>query len=188
MRIEMLGPPTSGKTSLVRELICQGIGAGSPHSYKIIPKKWNAFADRIRETYDDRELFKKQLQTLPTKTLNALGTAYYGDKFKGPVVYDELVALCGLSLAIRHKGDWQWYFEEMPMPGLLVVLECSDETVISRNQARGDRNRTAKSLRAFHKMPEIIEILKKRKGGKILFLNTDKLSTYQCAKKVIKCL
>ena len=187
MRIEMLGPPTAGKSSLVRELVLSGIGKGNVQYHAPIPQTWESFAKRIESTYSDRMLFKKRLQSLPEKTLNALSTAHYGDQFKGPVVYDELVALCGLSMAIRHSDNWHWYFEQMPMPGLLVVLECSLDTIIKRNQARGERDRTKKSIRAFDKMAEIKPLIEKR-GGNVIYLNTDELNSYQCAKQVLKCL
>ena len=182
MRIEMFGPPTSGKSSLVRELTMMGIGRGYIMEGEKIPKQWEPFKANIEKAYIEHP----GLKTLPGKSINALHTAAYGDKFKGWIVYDELVALCGISMAIRHD-PWQWYFEQMPMPALLVVLECSEQTLINRNKARAERSRIDKTMRAVSKIRYIMPILDKR-GANILKLNTDQLTTKQCAKEVIQCL
>lgn len=178
----MLGAPTSGKSSLVRELVLRGVGRGFVDQRKKMPPEWKPFRKKIVKTFEQYP----GLKTLPGKTTKALSAACYGDDFNGPIVYDELVAQCGLSLAIRHE-PWQWYFEEMPMPGLLVYLYCSNETLVNRNEARGERSHIEKTMRAVGKLEEIMAIIGRREG-KVLQLNTDNLTTKECAKEVLQCL
>jgi hypothetical protein len=187
MRIEFIGPPTTGKSTLHKHLATKGIHrAFIEYGRSVeIPESWKPFADKVSASYSDTNLFRKRLAQLPDKTINALKSAYRSEYYPGHIVFDELVAQCGISMAIRHKGDWSWYFEEMPLPGLLVVLSAPKEVLIERNELRQERSRVKKTLRAVKVMPKILSILKARNCN-MIELDTSTVSVKQATKEILK--
>ena len=171
----MLGPPTAGKSTIVRALIKGGIAHGRRTGD--IPLEWRAFADKIltpcaTRSYlknPDSRYYKKPLLRLQHKTLDALAWAYNGDIADRPYIYDELVAQYGLSLAIRTRSDCAWYFEEMPLPGLLVVLSASRDVLLERNVQRGHSNRPKKTISCLNRLSSIIRILNRRDCNMLKF-------------------
>lgn len=179
MRLEMLGPPTAGKTTIWRGLRARGLLIGR-WDESARPSPNDAFAARVRETYA-LEPYEK----LPDKTLSALVAAKKADKNKQLVVFDELVVQCGLSLAIRIKSDWTWYFHEMPLPKHLLVLDAPVEELLKRNLARGAKNRAEKTLRAVGMMP-IIRTLLVNRSVPLIEYDTSRVSPQQIVDEVAK--
>lgn len=187
MRIEMLGPPTAGKSTIVRALVKGGIAQG--RKIGEIPLEWRVFADKILTIYATRSNFKKQITRLSHKTLDVLAWAHNGDIADRPYIYDELVAQYGLSLAIRTRSDWTWYFEEMPLPGLLVVLSASRNVLFERNVQRGDRNRPKKTISCLNRLSSIVRILHRRDCNMLKF-DTGEKSIESIVKEItgaVKC-
>lgn len=188
MRIEMCGPPTSGKSTLARELKKRGIPRGTILPADQTPKKWQSFVNFINEVYG-----KTEYKSLPTKTLSSLASAYIADHIKEPRVFDELVILCGISMAIRlPKECSEKYFSEAPLPSVLVYLTADTKTLMLRNEIRGNKDRKEKipqwkekTLKAIDACNKYIPILKKR-GCNILTFNTDITPTRLIADNVME--
>lgn len=179
MRIEMCGPPTAGKSQLVKELVKAGIQRGPKKVTAEPPKKWSSFSDFIRHAYSVKT-FKK----LPIKTLMSLSLADIGDKYSGHMVFDELVILCGFSMAIRFPKEYpDRYFAEAPLPGALIYLTADVNTLLERNLARGEKNRPEKTMRMVHACDQYIPVLKER-GCNILTFDTTRTSTTEIVKKI----
>ena len=189
MRVEMFGPPTVGKSTLCRALRKFDI-AHNTLGHGRVPDTWLPFAEKISAVYNDQALFKKRGPFLPDKflrkTLQALATAGNADCFSYPVTYDELVVQCGLSMAIRLLGDWSWYFRELPLPGLLVVLTAPDKTLMERNRQRGYyRDHSEKTMRVVRVMPKILDILHDRQCPMLEF-DTSTLVAVEMARLTLK--
>lgn len=179
MRIEMCGPPTAGKSQLVRELVKSGIQRGPKTSNAAPPKKWDDFSDFIRYAYSVKT-FKK----LPIKTLMSLALADVGDNYPGYMVFDELVILCGFSMAIRFPKEYSdRYFAEAPLPEFLIYLTADVNTLLKRNLERGEKNRPEKTMRMVHACNHYIPILKER-GCNILEFDTTKTSTIEIVNQI----
>jgi len=184
MRIEMFGPPTSGKSTVVRQLSQFGVACGQYGDENEIPPEWKWFSKRVRMAFLDRKVFKKQLEKLPGKSLAALAGAYAADQVKYPVVCDEFVAMCGLSMAIRSWKDCIWYFEDMPLPSLLVVLNAPFEVLVQRNLQRGVRSRVKKTERTLPFLAAALEILKRR-GCRVMEFDTSVCEPVDIAMAVV---
>ncbi len=184
----MFGPPTVGKSALCRALRELGI-AHNILSHDRVPEAWLPFAEKIGAVYNDPALFNRRGPFLPDKflrkTLRALATAGNADRSSYPVTYDELVVQCGLSMAIRLLGDWSWYFRELPLPGLLVVLTAPDETLMERNRQRGNRDHSEKTMRVVNTVPKILAILRERQCPMLEF-DTSTLAAVEMARLTLK--
>lgn len=181
MRIEMCGPPTSGKSTIVRGLRERDIRRGSRLSDSQTPKEWQSFVNFINQAYE-----KTDYKKLPTKTLSSLASAWAGDHSDKIVVFDELVILCGISMAIRLPKEYSIkYFSEAPLPGILIYLTADTETLLSRNEARGEKNRPEKTIRAIKACNEYIPILEER-GCNILTFNTSKIRPPLIIEKILE--
>jgi len=182
MRIEMTGPPTAGKSRLVRELVKQGVPKGVVGEIKNIPKEWEPFAGTVRKIYNGTSY-----KSLPDKTLRAIAAAYVGDKHKGLMVYDELLILVGFSLAIRMPEFAMKYFNKVPLPGALIMLNADWETIKARNEERGDRSRPDKSKRCIRSHKIYLPVLENR-GCRIMRFNTANLGAEKIAKLILRKL
>jgi len=181
MRIEMCGPPTAGKSQLVKTLKQMGITRGPKTTNNSPPKEWFPFAEFVRETYKTTT-YKK----LPTKTLMSLASAWMGDKTPKPIVFDELVILCGFSMAIRlPKECSDRYFAEAPLPAILVYLTADNDILMKRNAARGERSRPEKTMRMVRACEHYVPVLKER-GCRILTFDTSNVSTTAIARNIIE--
>ena len=193
MRIEMFGPPTSGKSALVRELRRRGLATGKlslEADRSVLPQAWQAFADKLDWLYDAEgsSPLAGKFQVLPNKTLGALSAAAEAAALPWPVVYDELVMQCGLSIAIRVGTDeaaWRWYFETAPLPDLLVSMTAPVEVLTARNADRGDRDRTSKTLRTLKPARRALEILNGR-DCPIREFDTSTIPTAAIADQVVR--
>ncbi len=180
MRIEMCGPPTAGKSSLVKALRKKGIKKGRIISAEKVPKEWMSFKQFVDDVYKDTTY-----QKLPTKTLESLASAWYGSKNKEWIVFDELLILCGFSLSIRFPEELAYkYFESVPLPEILVYLFSSEKELLKRNLKRGEKNRPDKTLRCIEMCNKFIPVLEKR-GCNILKYNTQKHTSDDIAQKII---
>lgn len=181
MRIEMVGPPTSGKSSLVRALKEKGIRRGIILPPEDTPKQWQPFVNFINKTYEGTTY-----NSLSSKTLSSLATAWAGDRFIEPKVYDELVILCGISMAIRFPEEYaNKYFAEAPLPSILVYLTANKNTLVHRNKLRGEKSRVDKTLRAVDACHRYIPVLEER-GCNILKFNTSNTSLPVIVYKVLE--
>ena len=187
MLIEMFGVPTSGKSTLIREIRKFGMVTSGFIDNESIPDKWNCFAKHITETYDNPTIFNtdKGLGKIKNNTLRALAAAYRGTTYDYPIVFDELVAQYGMSLAIRLECEWDWYFNEMPLPGLLVYLTAHRTVLLKRTQNRGKVIKIQKMERCMDCAPIIIDILRRR-NCQILELDTGTHNPTACAQKTIR--
>ena len=170
MRIEMTGPPTSGKSSLVKALKAAGICRGVVDPLFPIPNVWKGFADFIDTVYANTT-YKK----LPGKTITSLTSAWKGSKRKGWAVFDELLILCGFSLAIRMPEYAEEYFQTVPLPELLIIMTAPNDVLMLRNEKRGEKNRPEKTMRCVVAHKKYLPILKER-GCTILKINSSKRS------------
>jgi thymidylate kinase len=182
MRIEMIGPPTAGKSQLVRTLVKKGITRGAKTSKIIIPDKWRDFADFIIKVYKNTT-YKK----LPDKTLMSLTLADVGSSTNKWVIYDELVMLCGFSMAIRIPEHAEEYFKNAPLPELLIKLTANENTLIKRNLKRGPKNRPEKTKRCIDAHKTFLPILEKR-NCPILEFDTTSETSEKIANKIISKL
>lgn len=181
MRIEMTGPPTAGKSSLVRSLRRQGIVKMNVVSeLRKIPGKWSEFGNGVVDIYD-----QYTYKSLPLKTLNALAAAFDAKKNKKWIVFDEALILCGFSLAIRIPDHAEWYFKHVPLPDILVYLTAKKDVLFARNELRGDRSRPDKTLRCMRAHKQYMRILKKRRCN-ILKFNTSEHSISAITKIVLQ--
>jgi len=178
MRIEMCGPPTSGKSSTVRSLKGRGVDWFSKKYNPRIPKEWGFFAEFINNVYKNTD-YKK----LPGKTLFSLAQCYQGSISKKWVVFDEALILCGFSLAIRLPEYAEEYFKIVPLPELLVVLTADHDTLKLRNEERKERNRYEKTLRCISAHEKYLPILQKRKC-EIIKINTVKNTKNSVTSKI----
>jgi adenylate kinase family enzyme len=179
MRIEMAGPPTSGKSSLVKALKAMGIKRGPAGKIDRIPKQWKSFEDFVRRVYEG-----SSFQKLPDKTLASIAAGWKGSRHKKWMVFDELLILCGFSLAIRMPQYAKEYFETVPLPELLIVLSAKEDVLMKRNLARGEKNRPDKTMRCIEAHNKYLPILRRRKC-RILRFDTSKLSTADIVKLVL---
>jgi thymidylate kinase len=179
MRIEMAGPPTSGKSSLVKALKAMGIERGPAGKIHKIPTQWKPFEEFVRRVYDGTSF-----QKLPDKTLASIAAGWRGSRAKKWMVFDELLILCGFSLAIRMPQYAKEYFETVPLPELLIVLSAKEETLMKRNLLRGEKNRPDKTLRCIEAHEKYLPILRKRKC-RIMRFDTSKLPTADIVKLVL---
>ncbi len=186
MLIEMFGPPTSGKTTLVKELRKFGIMSSHHNVEDQIPESSQPFAVKLANIYHDVNAFHDidKIDQVAYKTQASIAAAHRGKLDKYPLMFDELVVQCGMSFAIRIASDWTWYFEEMPLPDLLVVLTAHRQVLIKRTQLRGKVHRIEKTGTCFDLMKPMLKILEKRNCPMIKF-NTQNKDTITCAKMVI---
>jgi len=176
----MIGPPTAGKSRLVKELRKSGIKRGPEGNIKKIPKEWRFFAEMIDQFYKDTTL-----KSLPDKTRRSLAAAWIGSKSKEWMVFDELLILCGFSLAIRRpKEEAIQYFKNAPLPEVLIYLTAKTDILMERNRARGEGDRSSKTLRCIDAHEKFTPILYKRKC-RIWKFDTEKYSTHAIADKVL---
>lgn len=181
MRIEMCGPPTAGKSRLVKELVKRGIKRGPRSFPDQTPVEWQSFVNFVNDAYSGTSY-----KTLPSKTLASLGSAWVADNTIVPMVFDELVILCGFSMAIRFPSKYaDRYFAEAPLPGILVYLTADIDTLMRRNEARGEKNRSEKTIRMMVACDKYIPVLKER-GCKILMINTTNKPTTVITDRVLK--
>jgi tRNA uridine 5-carbamoylmethylation protein Kti12 len=179
MWIEMTGPPTSGKSSLVKRLKSVGIVRGPVGDPAKIPAEWKPFRDFVTQVYS-KASFKK----LPDKTLRALASAWKGQSSKKWMVFDELLILCGFSLAIRMPEYAEEYFSTVPLPTILVVLNASEKVLLERNLRRGDKNRPDKTRRCIDAHAKYLPILEERKCN-ILQFDTSSISTLDIVRRIL---
>ena len=182
MRIELIGPPTAGKSQLVKTLIKKGVLRGNKYAEIIIPKEWKKFSKFVNKVYKPTT-YKK----LPDKTLMSLTLAHEGGRFKKWVVYDELVMLCGFSMAIRIPEHAEEYFEKAPLPELLIVLSANEKILMNRNKQRGLKNRPDKTMRCINAHKKYLPILEKR-NCPILKFDTSFRSSGSIADEIISKL
>jgi thymidylate kinase len=181
MRIEMTGPPTAGKSSIVKSLRKRGMEKMSVVSVaRKIPKKWGAFGKGVEEIYSQRSF-----KSLPLKTLNALAAAWDAKKSKDWIVFDEALILCGFSLAIRIPEEAEWYFKHVPLPDILVYVTASKDVLFARNELRGDRSRPDKTLRCMRAHKKYIRFLKARQCN-ILRFDTSDMTTEFITNEIVK--
>jgi len=179
MRIELTGPPTAGKSRLVKALKNRGVTRGPEGVIEKIPPEWEPFAGTVRKIYKETTF-----KSLPDKTLRSLAAAWIGDNYSKYMVFDELLILVGFSLAIRRPEYAVNYFNKVPLPEVLIILTANWRTLLSRNEARGDRSRPDKTTRCINAHKEYMPILEDR-GCQILRYNTTNKSSDQIADMVI---
>lgn len=179
MRIEMCGPPTAGKSRLVKELRKTGIKRGPEGSLTKIPSAWRDFSTWVATTYSETSL-----KSLPDKTQRSLAAAWRGSKSKETMVFDELTILCGFSMAIRlPKEKTVYYFNNVPLPEVLIYLTAPPEVLHDRNIKRGAGNRWEKTKRCIAAHEKYIPLLKKR-GCNIWTFDSSKASTVKIANRI----
>jgi len=179
MRIELTGAPTAGKSTLVRSLVREGMRMGKNINLNKIPPHWDFFANIIRDIYKVYDFPK-----LFNKTLKALAASWVADILPQPIVFDEHIILCGFSLAVRRPELAMRYFENVPLPKLLIFLSPSKQILMERNEARGERSHIDKTNRCIKAHEEYIPLLRKR-GCNILILDSGLFSTAELTKKVL---
>ncbi len=186
MLIEMFGAPTSGKTTLVKELRKFGIAVSHPNEDDKIPDSSMEFAVKLAKLYGDVNAFHDidKLDQVAYKTQAAIGAAHRGRADKYPIVFDELVAQYGMSFAIRVSSDWSWYFEEMPLPDLLVVLRAHKSVLIKRTIERGKLTRVDKTGICVDLIKPMLAILRKR-NCPMIELNTNLANKIECTRRII---
>ena len=179
----MVGPPASGKSSIVRALIDLGIERGPKGNANEIPKCWRKFAKYILNSYKGTS---HELTRLPVKSLEGLAAAWIGDNSKMPMVFDELVILNGFSMAVRYPYRAKRYFEQCPLPVVLVSLTADDEVFRKRGrkrELRSGKGRYDKSLRFKYYIKTYLPLLKER-GCHILEFDSGKVKKPMIAKAV----
>lgn len=179
----MCGPPTAGKSRTVRAIRREGIHRGPKDEGHKFPKPWRSFEKFVNEVYEG-----SRHPSLHAKTLRSLGLAWYGDKREKPFVFDELLILCGFSMAIRFKDEYaQRYFEEVPLPAILVNLTAPRDVLMARNEQRKDKSRPEKTDRCIEAHAKFLPILVAR-GCNILTFDTSMISSSGIAKAIQKTL
>jgi len=185
MRIEMVGPPAAGKTSIVRALAGLGIERGPKNGPGIPPKEWRRFAKFILNSYKGTSHEKTRL---PIKSLEGLANAWVGDNSGVPMVFDECVILNGFSMATRYPHRAKKYFEQCPLPAILVVLNADDEVFLKRSkqrEKRSGRGRYEKSLRFKFYIDMYLPLLKER-GCNVMEFDSGRVKIPDIAKIVYK--
>jgi hypothetical protein len=185
MRIEMVGPPASGKSSVVRALIALGIERGPRGDPERIPKQWYQFKKFILNAYKGTS---HEHTRLPIKSLEGLAAAWVGDNSSIPMVFDEHVILNGFSMETRYPGTGKKYFEMCPLPDILVSLWADDNIFFKRNRKREwrkGRNRYEKSIRFKLAIDEYLPLLKSR-GCNIMEFDSGKIRKSKIAKSVYR--
>ena len=180
MRIEFIGAPTSGKSTIHRILI----NAGLKEARRIVVEHpiETEFHRFIKDAYG-RTTFER----LPDKTLWSLDAARFADESEQRYVFDEGLMQCGVSMGIRLPEHEQHYFEHCPLPHLLVYLHTKESRLILRNQERGERSRPEKTIRAIECIKRVIPILESR-GCNIIKLDTGRQSIIETANEVMQAL
>jgi hypothetical protein len=183
MRIEMVGPPASGKSTIVRALVNLGVKEGPRGNPGDIPKGWHKFAKYIVGSYKGTS---HENTRLPTKSLEGLAAAWVGDNSSVPMVFDELVILNGFSLATRYPYRAKRYFEQCPLPAILVSLNADDDVFRKRGdkrELRSGKGRYEKSLRFKYYIDIYLPLLKER-GCNVLEFDTGRMKKSRIANEV----
>lgn len=174
----MTGPPTSGKSTIASMLSKrQGFARGDWRKGQLnkipdqIPDQWRSFADLVKDIYQGTR-HEKMFE----KTLRSLVVAWEYQNDRAFIVSDEALINCGFSLAIRMPDNPEYteqYFNQVPLPDLLVMLTAEDRILQKRNQARGERDRWEKTQRSIDAHHKFLPLLYGR-GCRILEFNTGK--------------
>lgn len=186
MRIEMVGPPASGKTSIVRALAARGVLRGPKGVQPIkIPREWRRFVKFIHNAYRDTS---HEHTRLPIKTLEGLSAAWVGENSDAPMIFDEHVILNGFSMETRYPGMGKKYFTQCPLPDILVSLYADDDVFrrrCLRRELRSGRNRYEKAMRFKIAIAVYLPVLRER-GCNILEFDSGRMSKDLIAKAVHK--
>lgn len=180
MRIEFVGAPTTGKSTIARVLRENGVRKGL---WPGIEHPWTEFQEHVEE-FMARHNFSDNLEQ---RVLSRLKVAYAHDKSPLWHVSDELCIQSGISLAIRAKEDWHWYFREVPLPDLLIYLKANNRTIQARNDARGGTGRFEKSMRVIALTSRVMKILRNR-DCQIIEFWTDKMTPEEITKDILGVL
>lgn len=184
MRIEITGPPTSGKSRLVKAFKkTHAVERGPRGNIDKIPRSWRGFADFIRRAYAPSPYVGMR-----DKTLRALASAWLASRPKAQkrfFVFDELVIVAGFSMAIRLPEEHTiTYLHECPMPEFLIILDAPLPLLLERNQRRGEGDRPEKTVRSYYAHKKYLPLIKKRKCV-ILKYNTAHKSSDDIAKSAL---
>lgn len=145
-RIELMGPPGVGKTTIFNAACVARNGSGAFRRVDELRRIWNAspwpeFGAFVDAAYAkcpaDEPKHARRLRV----TQRALRRAHTIAATQGnaPVLVDESLCQRGLSLALSKPGGedvWK-YFEIMPAPAAVIVVLADCDTIKARNVARG---------------------------------------------------
>jgi hypothetical protein len=156
-RVELIGPPGVGKTTIFRAACDVRVRPGVPFwrtqefQARGFYSGWSEFQALIGEAYagcpeDDNIHIRRRDATFDALRMARKITAAKGDDL---VLCDESLCQRGLSLALSRPGSSEWvckYFDNVPLPSAVVVLTAPREVIEARNAERGEnggRDRSA---------------------------------------------